>query len=380
MERWNPNLYYKNGQEQGFDEGYLKKLIDSGRKLDAQQVPVIFSLAHLARLSGTLYSDLHGFVARASSTKPNFPYRNFTIKKRSGGRRWISVPVPPLMAVQGWIAKNILNGIRVHPAAHAYVSGLRNPLFKHAERHLHADWILHVDVKDFFGNISERQIYRLFRSLNYSDLLAFEMARLCTRVTPRRPGKRWNVTGDDRGVDGYSFDLIGSLPQGAPTSPALSNLIFSTVDDQLENLANENNCTYSRYADDLCFSFQSTCRESIAKFKRMVSCILWDNAFSENRKKTRIISPGSRKLVTGLVVNHNRPTIPKELRDRIRMHLFFCEKYGIPDHCRRKGFYSVLGFRNHLRGLIHYVATIDADLATKFKDSYQRLPWADFEL
>ncbi|AYV14584.1 MULTISPECIES: reverse transcriptase family protein [Shewanella] len=380
MNRWNPNFYYKEGIKRGFNTEYLDKLIEQGRKIQENNIPVLFSLAHLASCSRTQYSELHSFVARTEYGPEGYPYRNFPIRKRSGGKRWISVPAPPLMAVQSWINKNILNSIPTHPTAFAYVNGIKSPLKAHAEKHCDADWVLKVDIKNFFSNISERQVYRVFRSLSYSKLLSFEMARLCTRITPGRTGKRWNIDWNESGVEGYSCTCLGSLPQGAPSSPALSNLVCFELDTQLHELALSRNATYSRYADDLCFSFIKSSRDEVYQFKREVNKALWDNSFTENPKKSHIIPPGARKIVTGLIVNSDKPSIPRELIDAIRMHLFYSEKFGIPAHCRKRGFRSVIGFRNHLKGLIMYVYSIDPKKGNEFLEKYNRLPWLEFEI
>jgi len=207
------------------------------------------------------------------------------------------------------------------------------------------------------------------------------MARICTRETPRRKGARWaNQRPDAEDITPYSSKAIGSLPQGAPTSPALSNLVCSAMDVQLEALAGKVGATYSRYADDLCFSFSSSSRATVFQAKKSVSKLLWKNGFRENSKKTRIIPPGARKLVTGLVVNTNTPSVPREIRDKIRMHLYYCRKFGIPDHCRNRGFHSLVGFRNHLSGLIQYVKSIDPLQAKKFLIQFSELPWVTFDL
>jgi len=380
MNRWNPNLYSKEGLKKGFNPVYLDKLIELGNEIQAQNVPVLYSLSHLANFSHTLYSDLHSYVSRSHIHRKDYPYKNFTISKRSGGKRWISVPVPPLMAVQAWINQEILSNVQPHSAACAYVSGLSSPLKSHAERHCGADWILKIDITNFFSNISERQVYDVFQSLNYPKMLSFEMARLCTRATPGRKGKRWNTSRADYEVEDYFCRSIGSLPQGAPTSPALSNLVCIRMDTQLEQLAKDNKATYSRYADDLCFSFTQSTRNDVFIFKRQVSKILWENCFTENKKKTQIIPPGARKLITGLIVNEDKATIPKELRDRIRMHLYHAETKGIPVHCKEIGFRSVIGLRNHLYGLIMYVCSIDTVKGEQFKQQFNQLPWLDFDI
>ncbi len=376
MNLWNPTLFLSQGKAKNYSQPYLEKLVESGRKLRASNLPVIFSLSHLANLSDTQYSDLHSFVSR-TTTKKDFPYKNFTITKRSGGIRWISVPCPALMAVQKWISQNILNNIPPHPSSFAYAKnrGIKG----HAERHCSAKWILKIDLKDFFNNISELQVYYLFRNLGYPDLLAFEMSRICTRITRRRKGKRWK--NEDYNPDiPYDSEFIGSLPQGAPTSPAISNLIFLEIDKQLESLALQLGATYSRYADDLCFSFTESTREELLSYKQAISKILYSHGFRTNKKKTRIIPPGSRKIITGLVVNEDIPSTPKALRDKVRMHCYYAKKWGIPQHCDKIGFRSIIGFRNHLFGLITYIHSINPQQASKLSKQFHDLPWIKFEI
>lgn len=377
MTRWNPNLYLKEGQSKGFSADYLGKLTGAGSELYSSSVPVVFTLAHLANVSDTLYVDLQSIVSRSASAQ-DYPYKNFSIKKRSGGVRWISIPVPPLMAVQKWILKNILSSIEPHVAARAFYAG--RMVLSHASLHCSASWILKVDIENFFSNISEGQIYSLFRGLNYPKLLAFQMARLCTRATPHRKGKRWRVSWKSYPISQYGSRYVGSLPQGAPTSPALSNLVCRSMDEQLGALADENSAVYSRYADDICFSFAGGTRDSLYKVKREISKILWGSGFRENLRKTKIIPPGDRKVVTGLVINGVEPTIPKEVRDGIKMHLYYAAKYGIPEHCRKRGFRSVIGFRNHLHGLITYVDSISPVYGARFMEKFEALPWLKFEV
>jgi RNA-directed DNA polymerase len=380
MERWNPNLYIIEGRENNYSEEYLQQLVSVGRVLNNKRLPVIFSLSQLANLSRTLYSDLHAYVSRSDIHSSDNTYRSFTIKKRSGGKRWISIPCSPLMAVQKLIAQEVLNNLKPHPAAMAYVSGMPNPLKDHAKKHIGAKWILKLDIKNFFSNISEQQVYRVFYDVGYPKLLSFEMARLCTRVTPKRMGKRWNNIIRNEYVGRYAYDKMGSLPQGAPTSPALSNLVCIALDTELEALADSQGVTYSRYADDLCFSFCEASRQEVISFKKEVRSILWGYKFEVNSDKTRIIPPGCRQIITGVVIDSGSTTIPKELRNRIRMHLYYSKKIGIPKHCEEKGFRSVIGFRNHLYGLISYVCSINPSQGRKFNEAFLELPWLNFRI
>ncbi|THC45867.1 reverse transcriptase family protein [Massilia sp. Mn16-1_5] len=375
--QWNPNLFRKEGNARGYDDLYLNALVSQGQRTAARGLPVVFSLAHLANLSRTLYADLHGFVSRSGIEYPDFPYKNFPIAKRTGGKRWISIPVPQLMAVQQWINQNILNKVVPHPAAFAYVPKRR--LIEHASLHCGADWIIKIDIKDFFSNISEKQVFNVFLGLGYPALLSFEMARICTRVTPLRKGARWKNSFKAHSISSYDSRFVGSLPQGAPTSPALSNLVCMKMDEELTEWAISKSVTYSRYADDLCFSFVNSSRQSAYDLQREVTKILRKHGFSDNGKKTRIIPPGARKTLTGLNINAASPSIPKEVRDSIRLHLYFSEKNGISEHCEKRGFYSIIGFKHHLFGLISYVLSVDKSKGEKFRQQFNALPWLDFE-
>jgi RNA-directed DNA polymerase len=376
--QWNPNLFRKDGTSRGYSLDYLNALVKQGEITISQGLPVVFSLAHLSNLSRTLYFDLHGFVSRSGIECKDFPYKNFPIAKRTGGKRWISIPVPQLMAVQQWINQNILNKVVPHQAAFAYVP--KRKLIEHATRHCGADWLVKIDIKDFFSNISERQVFDVFLGLGYPKLLSFEMARLCTRVTPLRKGARWKNAIRKHSILDYDSEFVGSLPQGAPTSPALSNLVCLDMDKDLTSLAVSKSATYSRYADDLCFSFVGGNRQSAIELKREVSKILWKYGFLDNGKKTRIVPPGARKVLTGLNVNENTPTIPKEVRDSVRMHLHYAKNRGISDHCKERGFRSIVGFKNHLSGMISYVASVDKVKGANFYQKFNALPWLDFEL
>lgn len=374
---WNPNLFRKEGNARGYSEAYLNALVAQAQKISTRGLPIVFSLAHLASLSRTLYADLHGFVSRSGIDYPDFPYKNFPVAKRTGGKRWISIPVPPLMAVQKWINANILNLVVPNTAAFAYVPGRK--LIDHARLHCGADWLVKVDIKDFFSNISEKQVFNVFLALGYSELLSFELARICTRVTPLRKGARWRNAFRSHAISSYDSRFVGSLPQGAPTSPALSNLVCLKLDEDLTELAVSKSATYSRYADDLCFSFVGGSRMAAYDLKLAVAAILRLHGFSDNGKKTRIVPPGGRKSLTGLNVNAEKPTIPKEVRDSIRMHLYFSRTRGIAAHCEDRGFLSVMGFKNHLYGLISYISSVDSRKGSNFRRQFNELPWIDFE-
>lgn len=372
MKRWIPNTYHRNGLQQGYDKTYLKKLVLTGKKINSAHYPVIFTLGHLSKCTNTKYEDLHGFVTRKEYFSDSEPhYRTFFIKKRTGGFREINVPHPVLKITQSWIARNILNQADVHDCAKAYKYG--ESIYDNAYPHCGANWILKLDIKDFFSSISERQIYYVFRGMNYPALLSLEMAKLCTKLDGLRPEKRWSNSEKKYGVKEYSFDQVGSLPQGAPTSPALSNLVFKELDELLFLLSLDHEACYTRYADDLTFSFNSSSREKLIEFKRLVSYELKKSGFNINPKKTRIVPPGARKVVTGLIVNEHKPSVPRDIRDKVKADLYYCKKFGVVNHCKKNKYKSIIGFANHLSGMISFIYSIDPILGSKYKEMYDTL-------
>uniref|UniRef100_C6E134 RNA-directed DNA polymerase n=1 Tax=Geobacter sp. (strain M21) TaxID=443144 RepID=C6E134_GEOSM len=377
MTRWSPHELIDIGRSKGYKDDYLASLAETGEAIDEKSVPIIFTLAHLAHCSNTLYSDLHEFVARKGYSK-DFPYKHFPIKKRSGGTRWISVPVSPLWAVQSWITQNILRNVTPHRCSTAYAKGC-SP-HENASRHCKASWLLKLDIEDFFGHISEKQIFYVFRELNYTPLLSFEMARLCTKIGKHTSGRRWISNQKWIEIGGYYVPKVGCLPQGAPTSPMLSNLVSRGMDEALFSLAKKHRAKYSRYSDDLTFSFLDSNRDAIIEFKAEAVDIIRKSGFTVNANKSKLVPPGARKIVTGLVVNERRPTLQKEYRDRIRSHLYYCQKFGVPAHCKSKGFRSIIGFRNHLEGLIRYAIGIQEDLGKEFLDQFLAIDWGNFEI
>ena len=154
-------------------------------------LPVVLTLAHLAHLADVSPKALGRIVGRQID-----PYRVFRVKKRAtAGRgaaaprryRTICVPRPDLMRLQRWIAQHILNAVIPHSCSFAFAP--KKDLVGAAELHAGCRWLVKMDVRHFFEFISEAQVYWVFRRLGYAALIAFEMARLCTRLDDRTRGR-----------------------------------------------------------------------------------------------------------------------------------------------------------------------------------------------
>jgi len=261
MVKWSPQSYSQQGMRRGAKLVTIGHSIAVANQIVAvnSKLPIIFTLNHLAVLSE---SNL-GFLRRIVSRSIEEPYKTFQLRKgivlthsgnvsRKHGRgfRTICIPMPNLMLVQKWIAENILSQISTHEASVAYEKGSK--IVDAAKVHCGCSWMIKLDVRKFFESITEKQVYSVFRQQGYQPLVAFELARICTRAAnkgeKKRTGKVYSA------IPPYSDNRLGHLPQGAPTSPMLSNLVMIEFDKKVMEVASKYGFYYTRYADDLCLS------------------------------------------------------------------------------------------------------------------------------
>lgn len=212
-------------------------------------------------------------------------YKEFKIPKKAGGARLIKAPVSSIKILQRKLSDSLYLVTKNHKSSHGFV--IKRSIKTNAEMHCKKDFVLNLDLEDFFGSIKFGRVVGLFMSrlFNFNKTIAVLLAQICC---------------DD-----------GCLPQGAPTSPIVSNLICYKLDNQLLDFARENYSNYTRYADDITFSFAS--RKSLSglinenspeilseKLKSIIHC----NDFRINYKKVRLSNVfTNRQKVTGLVVN-----------------------------------------------------------------------------
>ncbi len=303
-----------------FDPGYSDRCLTYARQLFRQQLPIIYDPYHLAKLVGYRTGYLFGV-----SNSPGRYYRTYSVPKASGGRRIITEPLPSLKEIQRWILENILNTVTVHPFAKGFVRG--KSIRENARFHQRQPLVLTVDIKDFFGNVRYPKINKIFADLGYTPRVAVLLARLCT--------------------------LRGSLPQGAPTSPALSNLASAMIDKRLSGYARKLGIRYTRYADDLTFSGRFDPGDLIVFAKS----VLGDAGFSLNETKTRLMQPHQRQETTGVVVNQ-RMQVPREIRRRVRQECWYIQKFGLESHLQHIRD-SRSHYLKHLLGVVGYILFIN---------------------
>ena len=258
-------------------------------------------------------------------------YQEFWMKKRSGGYRMISAPDNHLHAIQSTIYSRILSSVTiVHPAAVGFRCG--RSVVDNAAPHLGKRYVLKMDIHDFFGSIRSPRVRQTFKKIGYPENVSKVLGALCC--------------------------LHRHLPQGAPTSPALSNIVGYEMDRKLAALAAEYGVTYTRYADDLTFSGDVFPKEQIIP---QVKRIIRDEKFEPNHKKTHFMNQSSRKIITGVsVASGVKLTIPKSKKREIRKNVYFILTKGLAEHQRRIGSHDP-AYLKRLIGMLCYWRAIEPD-------------------
>jgi RNA-directed DNA polymerase len=362
MNRWAPHLYRQEAISRGIPGEIVESALHQAHKLQNAGLPAILSLGHLAFHTNVAYSFLRKTVCRRLD-----PYRTFPIRKRNGGERYINVPHPDLLQVQKWIDRFILSNIPASPYSYAYCKG--QSIVECAQQHLGCNWLIKVDLRHFFETLSEIQAYRVFSEIGYGNLISFEMARLCSKVLKRNSRKyqksNW-LSNAPSPIGDYNDERIGHLPQGAPTSPKLANLIVHKLDFEIAEVCKKLSLTFTRYADDIVLSTAARdfTRQNGLEAIRTVYALLPKYGLRPNPQKAKIITPGARKIVLGLLVDGDKVRLTKTFKRALECHLFFASKDPVW-HTTRRGFDSVLGLKNYITGLLAYANQVDHEYVEK---------------
>ena len=169
---------------------------------------------------------------------------------------------------------------------------------------------------------------------------------------------------------------MGHLPQGAPTSPKIANLVARDLDKALAKFADTQRLTYTRYADDLTFSTTNKLnRSGIPAIIGSVCGIIADHGFSPNTAKTAVSSPSARKIVLGLLVDQNEPRLTREFKLTLRQHLYYLGKYGPAAHASHNGNATTFGIRNHVLGLIQHARQIEPSFGEARLKEFEAIQW-----
>lgn len=248
----------------------------------------IFESSHLRQMLGISPFEFYLFTAKTDQC-----YRTFTIPKKSGGVRQIHVPWSGLLHSQRWIGQYILRPLPVSDYCHGFRP--ERSIITNAEIHIGNQFVLSLDIKDFFDSIALDDVRFLFERLGYPPGVCFSLSRMCTRD--------------------------GCLPQGAASSPFLSNQIFQRLDIAIGKICEKSNARYSRYADDITISSDVDPTSLVPEIEET----LLNHGYVLNHSKTRLMTGDTRK-VTGISINTGRPRVPKSKRRQIRLEAFNLQK------------------------------------------------------
>jgi len=260
-------------------------------------------------------------------------YTKTEIKKKNGGTRTIYMPSRRLKYIQRMMLDNVLTEYKVSGCATAYHNGAK--LINNATPHLNKKYLLKLDIEDFFPSIEFGRVYKMFCTI-FTKPYAKLYAELCC----------------------YDDHLV----QGAPTSPAISNIIMRDFDNALEKWCKERNIAYTRYCDDITLSSD----EPLNSVYYFVKHLLYKNGFELNRKKTHFVKNTHRQIVTGIVVNE-KAQVSRDYRRKLRQDLYYLHKFGAEDVIRKNNLTEFIDgsficdeeYVRSLAGKINYILQID---------------------
>jgi RNA-directed DNA polymerase len=228
-------------------------------------------------------------MSKTELVRHNVQYETTTIPKRSGGKRVLHVPDRASKHLQRKLLKQLIERLPIHDNVHGFRKG--RSIVDNAAEHIGQEVIVKLDIVDFFPSTNSERVESAFKGAGFDK----SSAKLLTRLTCYE----------------------GGLPQGAPTSPALSNYVNKNMDVKLADAALRRSARYTRYADDITFSFAEYSRDKIHDLLISTGKILQYYGYRQNNRKKRIIRQHRQQLVTGLVVNE-RVNLPRKTRRWLR--------------------------------------------------------------
>ncbi|CRK83036.1 reverse transcriptase family protein [Neobacillus massiliamazoniensis] len=321
-------------QSQGCPPNYINDCTKYASKLLNKGLPVIFDREHFSRLIGFKLEELEELLKKDN-------YRVVKIPKKDGHRD-LYIPNPRLKLIQKWMLMNLISKVKISKHARGFITD--TSLVDNAIEHVNKDFVVSLDIRDFFPSINKYRVYRIFRSLGYcNDLAGIFTALLVTN---------------------------NGLPQGAPTSPYLSHIVCKKLDSRIsKELKHFEGCSFTRYADDFSISGGNEILEKISNIIYIIS----SEGFELNFSKTRIQSNSQKQLVTGLVVNE-KVNVPSSYKRRLKQEIYYCKKYGVNSHMKRLGI-NKSNYKLYLYGKAYYIKMINQKLGEKFLSELNEIDW-----
>lgn len=271
-------------------------------------------------------------------------YNSFKLPKKKGGYRTIESPSKDLKEVQRLILDLVLKNIPVSLCSTGFIEG--KSIINNANKHINKKFVLNIDLENFFNTIGSLRVYSMFIAYGIQHKEAEKMTNICT--------------------------YKGCLPQGAPSSPCISNIICNNLDKRLANLCKIIDGNYTRYADDITIS---TNNAKIKKYIKTIEKIIIEEGFQINYKKHRLLTHNTKQVVTGIVVNE-KLNIDKNYIRKIRQELYYCNKYGIKQHMLHENInIDEDQYINSLKGKINFIKSINPNVGNKLEDKLQILTY-----
>lgn len=340
---------------------YIKTIIDKNKEADprvlnflaayylemkSRRLFCIYNRQHLAETLGVSVTDL---VRLASTSSKR--YSRFFAAKKSGGQREILAPHQELKTLQRKILDSLLDKVPLN--AHAEGFRKQRSIVTNAQRHADKKIVVKIDIKDFFPSTTANRVFGMFAALGYPENIASILTDLTT--------------------------YQGRLATGAPTSPAISNILCRRLDKRLARLGDANGFAYSRYADDLTISSSHPKLHALIPFFRQ---IVDEEGYTVNEKKLRIMRSGGRQQVTGIVVNRKLNIARQEIR-KLRAVVHNCGHKNLQAEIQKWArleknhpapeLYSVDDFKNSLSAKIHFVRMVNPPAGEKLLADFKAL-------
>lgn len=280
--------------------------------------------------------------------------QSYYLKKRNNSNRRITVPNLKLKKIQQWIVKNIMNHVLLSESAHGFVQN--KSIFSNASAHIHTNenWLLRVDIKNFFPSIKQENVRMIFEELGYESQICIALAQLCTM--------------DDE------------LSQGFPTSPVLSNIYLKEFDNMINQFLTtfypHFDIVYTRYADDIFISgLKIDNYERVIKdIKRKIKYFLNSQNLLINNKKTRV-QLNERKFITGLYIEGSHISISKRYIREIESDIYYCKKYGVISHLSYHNKLSIANFRGYMYGRVSFIKMVSHEIYNRLLSELNEIDW-----
>lgn len=301
--------YFKNAFIKMKGKQDLLNLLNHAKKILYGNEVIAFELRHI------------NYHSNPANNK--YRYKNFTIAKKSGEPRTIYAPTAGLLKIQQCLNLIFQAIYEISDNATGFVAG--KSIVDNAQIHNGKHYVFNIDLKDFFHSIDQARIwgrlqyppFKLNKKRGNLELANIIASLCCHSIKVERL--------DSNGI--YKTLNKNVLPQGAATSPVVSNIICEKLDYYLSRVANRFNLQYSRYADDITFSSMYNVFQENSAFRTELNRIIADQNFYIKESKVRLQKKEYRQEVTGLVVNV-KPNVKRKYIKELRMWLYYWEHYG----------------------------------------------------